>query len=65
MLKCNSCGKKIKQSESFQHNKGGRVCYDCLGSYFTCPSCDIIYDHDDENGDAGTGNCVKCERESD
>ena len=62
MAKCISCGKEGAQ---YNHYNGGKVCKECAGKYFTCPSCGILYDLDDyEHGDSMIdGKCVKCSRE--
>ncbi len=42
----------------------GVVCTECANKMFVCPSCGVAYEQDDyENGDAGTGFCVKCEKQ--
>lgn len=62
-MKCICCN---KNKGIYRHNDGGRVCRDCLGFYFTCPDCGMIYNQGDfENGDAGTGFCRKCKLEHD
>lgn len=61
MHKCIECGKLIGK---YRHFNGGYVCEQCLGDYFTCPKCGMVYDIDDyDNGDGGDGNCVKCNKE--
>ena len=61
MAKCISCG---KSGADYRHFNGGYVCEDCIGEYFTCPDCGLLYDQDDyEHGDAGNGFCVKCARD--
>ena len=58
MSKCIKCG---AEGAEFFHNRGGKVCNDCVGEFFTCPDCGNVFDRDDyENGDAGNGFCVKC-----
>jgi hypothetical protein len=57
MEKCISCK---KDEGVFAHNSGGYVCENCIGHYFTCPECGMIFDNDDENADAGNGFCGKC-----
>jgi len=54
--KCISCGREGK----YLHNNGGWVCEKCLGAYFTCPDCQLLFDQDDRvNGDVN-GFCAKC-----
>lgn len=58
MEKCISC----KKNEGvYDHYDGGYVCDDCLGDFFTCPDCGMVFDRDDyKNGDAGNGFCREC-----
>ena len=44
MAKCIHCGER---DGVFTHYNGGKVCEPCLGYYFQCPDCDVIYDRDD------------------
>lgn len=58
MEKCICCG---SSNGEYQHYDGGYVCEDCVGSFFTCPDCGIVFDTDDfEHGDAGNGFCARC-----
>lgn len=58
MKTCIRCGRK---NAEYKHFNGGFVCENCIGDYFTCPDCGIIYDSDDYvHGDAGNGFCAKC-----
>lgn len=58
MSKCISCG---KPNAEYKHADGGMVCNICIGKYFTCPDCGIVYDRDDfVNGDQGNGFCINC-----
>lgn len=58
MAKCICCG---GSGADHEHFNGGYVCDKCVGEYFTCPDCGMLFDNDDrENGDAGNGFCVKC-----
>lgn len=55
--KCISCG----GYGEYMHKDGGYVCENCVGRYFTCPDCGMVFDQDDyANADAGDGFCVKC-----
>lgn len=55
--KCISCG---SDNGIVQHFDGGFVCEKCIGDYFTCPDCGMVFDQDDRvNGDGGNGFCVK------
>lgn len=57
MAKCKMCGENTGE---YEHFDGGKVCEKCLGAYFTCPKCGILYDNDDfANGDQ-SGFCKKC-----
>lgn len=40
MAKCISCG---KNGAEYFHNDGGKVCNNCLGKYFTCPECGLLF----------------------
>lgn len=56
MSKCIRCG---KNEGIYPHYNGGKVCEQCLGFYFQCPDCTVVYDRDDpEHYDAG-GFCPK------
>lgn len=58
-MKCKNCGKEGHHFHQLYNV--GYVCDDCVGKYFTCPACGILYDMDDyEHGDSGTGKCVSC-----
>lgn len=57
MAKCINCNEK---NASYQHSSGGFVCENCIGSYFTCPDCGILYDRNDVDGDQGNGFCRNC-----
>lgn len=60
-MKCISCG---KPNAGYEHSSGGFVCDDCVGGYFSCPDCGILYNNDDyENGDQGNGFCANCASE--
>ena len=55
MSKCKCCG---KSNANYFHYDGKRVCEDCVGQFFTCPDCGILFDQDDyEHGDQGNGFC--------
>ena len=57
-MKCISCGDK---NAEYEHHDGGYVCQNCIGQYFTCPDCGILFNSDDyENGDQGNGFCSEC-----
>jgi len=63
MSSCKDCGEKKAQ---YFHYNGMRICKNCIGNYFTCPSCGRLFDHDDyQHADAGTGKCVECEKDAD
>ena len=56
MAKCIRCG---NNKGVHPHYNGGMVCEECLGNYFQCPDCEVIYDRDDpEHYDMG-GFCPK------
>lgn len=58
MAKCKDCGSK---NADYFHYDGGVVCDKCLGEYFTCPDCGMLFDQDDfVNGDQGNGFCKDC-----
>lgn len=58
MSRCISCG---KENAVYIHNNGDAVCEDCLGYYFTCPDCGILFEQEDMvNGDQGNGFCKEC-----
>lgn len=58
MSKCKCCN---KNDGLYQHFNGGKICEECVGSYFICPDCGRIFDQDDfENGDQATGFCKDC-----
>ena len=44
MAKCIHCGER---KGVYAHYNGGKVCELCLGFYFQCPDCIVIYDRDD------------------
>lgn len=44
-MHCSNCGKEGHHLH--QHYNGGYVCDNCIGHYFTCPVCGILYDIDD------------------
>ena len=50
-----------KREGEYQHSSGGYVCNQCIGHYFTCPDCGILFDQ--EAGDAGNGFCKDCDSE--
>ena len=56
MGKCIRC----KDKEGiYPHFNGGKVCNDCLGEFFQCPDCEVVYDRSDpEHPDMG-GFCQK------
>ena len=59
MKTCKCCGEK--KANVYEHYDGGYVCQECVGGYFTCPDCGLVFNQDDyENGDAGNGFCAKC-----
>lgn len=61
MKKCKTCGKDARNTTMYAHNAGGYICSECIGDFFVCPDCGMIFDRDDyENGDAGNGFCAKC-----
>ena len=58
LAKCKNCG---KDGADYIHFKGGHICDKCVGDYFTCPDCGVVFDRDDfEHADAGNGFCFKC-----
>ena len=62
MYHCKVCGKKSKEILTYYDNY---ICSKCAESKFVCPECANVFDEDDyTNGDAGTGLCVKCEKNS-
>ena len=62
-MKCINCGGK---DAKYQHSDGGMICDKCVGHYFTCPKCGVLFNNDDyEKGDAGNGFCVSCTRKED
>lgn len=58
MSKCICCEKREGE---YQHSSGGYVCNQCIGDYFTCPDCGLLFDQ--ETGDAGNGFCKDCDSE--
>ena len=60
-MKCICCK---KDDGKYFHFDGGKVCDHCLGHYFTCSKCGMLFNQDDYvNGDQGTGYCKKCSQE--
>lgn len=56
---CKRCNKE--GTHFHQHFDGGYVCDDCIGSYFTCPSCGMLFDNDDlEHANFSDGKCISC-----
>lgn len=61
MDKCKKCR---ESNAPYFHNDGDNVCNNCVGGYFNCPDCGIVFDQDDfKNGDQGTGFCKACSSE--